>query len=345
MTRRVKVLLVINALLLAVFLIFSGWTATRIDWAAVGRSLEEADSGFALAMTASWLAVLFIRPVRLMVLIGVMSPESPRRYGAVWSATMVAMGLNTIVPLRAGDIAMGLVLYQRLGVSVPRAFSALVVDRFFDLATVMALFVAALSVAPATAAWTAGLVPSMLVALLGLVVGLWLVVHFRATWLRVIYRALSAVAPVRRARWIGRAEELFSSLAAIDKATVLAKVVVLSILVWLMTALSYWFGISATWPSASLAAAAFTASAAALVFVVPVTPAGVGVFHGACVLALSVFDVPFEPALAFAIVAHALQVASVLVLAMIASFSQGLSLRTLLAPAEASGSSVTADKG
>ena len=334
MTRRVKVLLAVNILLLAVFLGFSGWTATRIEWATVGRSLREADLGLVVAMAGAWLAVLFIRPLRLMALLEVMSPESPRRYGAVWSATMVAMGLNTIVPLRAGDIAMTFVLYQRLGVSVPRALSAMMVDRFFDLATVMALFAAALSVAPVTAAWTVGLVPSMLIALVGLSFGLWLIVHYRALWLGLVRRMLSAVAPERRARWMGRAEELFGSIAAIDKTAVLAKIITLSILIWLTTTLSYWCGIAATWPSAAFMAAAFTASAAALVFVVPVTPAGIGVFHGTCVLALSAFDVPFEPALAFAIVAHALQVVSVLLLAVFASFFQGLSLRMLLAPVE-----------
>lgn len=343
MTRRVKVLVAVNVLLFAGFLYFTAWTAIRIDWATVGHSLDGAAPGYELAMAASWFAILFLRPVRLMVLIGVISPGSPSRYSVFWSATLVAMGLNTIVPLRAGDIAMALVLNQRLGVRMPRAFSALVLDRFFDLATVVALFVGALSVAPVSAAWTVGLVPSMLVVLLGLVVGLWLLIYLRATWLYLVREALSALAPARRARWIGQAEELFNSLARIDKVTVLAKVIVLSILIWLITTLSYWFGISATWPSASLAAAAFTASAAALVFVVPVTPAGVGVFHGACVLALSVFDVPFEPALAFAIVAHALQVISVLVLAVIALFSQRLSLRTLLASAEAPVDSGTTD--
>lgn len=285
-------------------------------------------------MAMSWLAVLLVRPVRLMVLIDAMSPESPRRYGAVWSAIILAMGLNTVVPLRAGDIATALLLRQGLGIRVPRAFSALIVDRFFDLVTVIALFVGALLVAPIATNWTAGLVPSMLFALLCLIFGLWLIIHFRATWLGLIHRGLSWLAPPRQARWGMQADELFDGFARIEKATVLVKLIALSILIWLITTLSYWFGILATWPSASLGAAAFTASAAALVFVVPLTPTGIGVFHGACVLALSVFQVPLEPALAFAVVAHALQVISVLVLAVAASFGQRLSLRTLLAPVE-----------
>lgn len=334
MTRRAKALLAINTLFFAGLLGFSAWTAIGIDWIAVGRSIEGASLEYELLMAASWFAILLVRPLRLMVLIGAMSPESPRHYGSVWSATLVAMGLNTIVPLRAGDIAMAFILRQNLGIRVPRAFSALIVDRFFDLATVMALFVGALSVAPIAATWTVGLVPAVLFALLCLAVGLWLVVHFRTIWLRLIHLALSSLAPARRTRWAGQADELFDGLARIEKTAVLVKVIALSIFIWLITTLSYWFGILATWPSASLEAAAFTASAAALVFVVPLTPTGVGVFHGACVLALSVFGIPFEPALAFAVVAHALQVSSVLVLAIAASFAQRLNLRTLLTSAE-----------
>lgn len=331
MTRRAKALLAINVLLLVAFLVSSIWTATRIDWGAIGRSLKDAPLGYELAMALSWFAVLLLRPARLMLLVSAMSPELPCRYSAIWSATILAMGLNTVVPLRAGDIATALILRQSLGVRLPRAFSALIVDRFFDLATVIALFVASLWVAPISAAWTVGLAPSMLFALSCLIAGLWCIIHFRGIWLRVIGRALSSLSPSRQARWSARADELFGSLAHFEKPAMLVKMIALSILIWAVTTLSYWFGILATWPSASLGAAAFTASAAALVFVVPLTPTGVGVFHGACVLALSVFEIPLEPALAFAVVAHALQVISVLALAVATSFSQRLSLRTLLA--------------
>lgn len=333
MTRRAKALLVTNVVLFAAFLVLSLWTAIGIDWAAVALAMEGASLAYVLAMVASWFVVLLVRPVRLQVLINAMSPGGACRYGAVWSATMVGMGLNTLIPLRAGDVATVLILRQSLHVRGAHAFSALIVDRFFDFATVIVLFVAALSVAPIAPAWTIGLVPSMLLALLCLVTGLGSLVRFRATWLRLIRAVLWRVAPTKN-QWAEKAQELFSGFAHIEKAAVLAQVIALSILIWSITTLNYWFGTVATWPSASLAAAAFTASTAALVFVVPLTPAGLGVFHGACVLALAVFGVPFEPALAFAIAAHALQVSSVLVLAAIVFLSKRLSLRALATPAD-----------
>jgi uncharacterized membrane protein YbhN (UPF0104 family) len=60
-------------------------------------------------------------------------------------------------------------------------------------------------------------------------------------------------------------------------------------------------------------------------------PGGFGVFHAASVLALSLFVVPVEPALAFAIIAHAFQLGSVLVLGTVALVGQGISLRSLVA--------------
>ena len=46
-------------------------------------------------------------------------------------------------------------------------------------------------------------------------------------------------------------------------------------------------------------------------------------------LALSLFEVPAEPALAFAIIVHAFQLISVLVLAGVAALWQGVSIRSL----------------
>jgi uncharacterized protein (TIRG00374 family) len=282
-------------------------------------------------MAFAWIAALLLRPVRLMVLLQAMAPQLPaRRYGAVWSASIVAMGLNTVVPMRAGDMAMALLLNQGIGIGVPRAFSAMLVDRFFDFTTVIVMFVCALAVAPVAAAWTVGLLPSMSLAVIGLALGLWLLVHLRPFWLAVIGRLLSRLGAARRAAWQARAEELFGGFASIDRLPVLSAVILLSLALWLVIAASYWSGIAAVWPAAPPAAAAFAASAVALSFVVPITPGGVGVFHGACVLALSLFEVPFEPALAFAIVAHAFQVGAVMVLALVTSVIQGISLRSLL---------------
>ena len=45
-------------------------------------------------------------------------------------------------------------------------------------------------------------------------------------------------------------------------------------------------------------------AAVTLSFAVPLGPGGMGAFEASSVLALAVFDVPLEPAIAFAVIAH-----------------------------------------
>ena len=111
----------------------------------------------------------------------------------------------------------------------------------------------------------------------------------------------------------------------------LIRTILLSICLWSLISLSFWFGIRAMWPSAPLAAGAFVAASVSLSFVLPFVPGGLGVFQGAAVLAASLYGIPTEAALAFAIVTHGFQLASVLVCAMIAAGRQGISIKAMIA--------------
>jgi uncharacterized membrane protein YbhN (UPF0104 family) len=72
----------------------------------------------------------------------------------------------------------------------------------------------------------------------------------------------------------------------------------------------------------------------ALSFIVPLGPGGLGAFEAAAVVALSVFDVPLEAAIPFAVIAHAFQLGSALLLAMLAVTTQKVDYRSLLQAAE-----------
>lgn len=318
-----------NLVLLVFLLGLVGWAIARLDLHAVGQKLASASKLELAGMALAWLAALFIRPVRLLVLIRAIAPEVPRRYWAVWSADMIAMAVNSIIPVRAGDATMALVLRRFLGMSTARGFSAVFVDRFFDLATVVVLFVSALSVAPKVAPWAVNLPITLPIGLALFVGGVWLTVRLHKVWLRLLDRLLAPIAAERRERWSGRAHDLFEGLLAVNKPGVMASALLLSIVLWGMTATSYWLGTIAVWPGVPPAGGAFVAGAVALSFVFPAAPGAIGVFHTVTVLALSLFGVPIEAGLACAIICHAFQLSSVLVLAGVALVCQGVSVRSL----------------
>lgn len=305
------------------------WAGTRLDWGRIWQQLQAASLPLELAMAVAWTGALLVRPLRMMVLMGAMAPEVRRRYWPVWSADMIAMAVNSVVPMRAGDMMMAFVLNQGLGIRTPRAMSVVLVDRFFDFATVMVMFMVMLAAAPTVVPWAHDVTITLAVTLALLIAGLWLVIHMHELWKRMLDRVFALFPGERSEKWRQRVHELLDGLGMIDRPGILVAVVGTSILMWGAITASYWFGVQAVWPHMTIPPAAFAASAVALSFIVPLAPGGLGVFHGAAVLALSLFGVPPEPALAFAIVAHAWQMGSVLILGTVSLFWQGISLRSL----------------
>jgi uncharacterized protein (TIRG00374 family) len=323
--------LAVRLVLLCLLLGALAWAASKLDWHLIGSQLSAASVPAELGMAAASLMALFIRPVRLQVLLRTLAPQTRRGYWTVWSADLIAMATNSVVPMRAGDMMMAFVLRGREGDSTARIFSVVVIDRLFDFAVVVVLFVSALSWAPTVASWASQLRITLLVALAAIGVVLWLAIRLRVPFLHWLDRLLTSLAPRRGEGWLGRLHDVFAGLAIVDKPRTFAPVLLLSICVWGVTATSFWFGIIAIWPSGSFAAGAFAAGAIALSSIMPVSPGGIGVFHAVVVLALSLFDVPAEPGLAIAIIIHAFQLGSVLILASVSLTWQGISVRSLAA--------------
>lgn len=324
-----KKFIIINLVVLMLFVACAVWAIGRLDWRSVGHNLAAASPSQVALMAAAWMAALFVRPLRLLILIRSMAPEVERRYWPVWCADLIAMAMNSLIPVRAGDMAMALVLRQGLGLRTARGFSAVLVDRFFDLLTVVAMFVAALSAAPSVAPWAARATITIPLVVGAMAVGLWLVIRMRAFWVDLLDKMLLRCAPSHRQKWGERVHDLFDGLVVINRPEVMVPVLGLSVVLWGVMATSYWFGARAVWPDTPFAAGAFTAGAIALSFAVPTPPGGVGVFHAVTIVALSLFGLPIEVALACAILCHALQLGSVLILAAVALVVQGVSIRSL----------------
>ncbi len=324
-------MLVTRGVLLAVFAAIIVWAVEKFDWHLIWAQLGTASMPLELAMASAWLAALFFRPLRILVLVTAMAPDVKRRYWPIWSADVIAMAMNSVIPMRAGDMTMAFVLRQSLGIGVLRGTSIVLVDRFFDFATVMVMFMVMLAAAPTVVPWAHDAMIMLGVTLGLLIGGLWLAIHMHELWKRLLDRVFLLLPHEQGKKWRQCAHELLDGLGMIDRPGIVVAVVGVSVLMWGSISASYWLGVQAVWPHMTIPAAAFAASAVALSFVVPIAPGGVGVFHGAVVLALSLFGVPPEPALAFAIVAHAWQMGSVLVLGTVSLLWQGISLRTLTA--------------
>lgn len=305
------------------------WMLGRLDWQELGHRLAGASLGRFGLMLVVWLAVLLLRPLRLRYLITVFGRPRGAHYGTIWAAMMLAATVNSFAPMRAGDALMAVFLRQRMGLGVHQSISVIIADLACDFICVATAFLGALAFAPAIAAWTDQVVIVLIVVLtLGAVVGS-VVLRYRVAVLALLERTLSRTAPRWRARGIEMASELLDSLAAIGTWKVAVPLILLSAVIWGLTGLSYWLGLSAVFGDPPIAGAVFNMAAVALSFAVPVGPGGMGAFEASSVVALAVFDVPVEAALPFAVVAHAAQLSSVLLFTALSMLTRRADLSLL----------------
>jgi len=326
-----------TVLRLAAFLVVMAvlaWAASRLDWSELARRVAAASPLYLCGMLATLVAAMLVRPLRFRFLLNVLGHVQGATYRTVWAGMVLGGATNTFAPMRAGDVVLAVFLRQRLGVGIHRTFTVIVADWACDFICVVTAFLAALAFAPTVPTWT-GHAVAILLSMMGLgIAGLFSVLRWRGHVVRLLDRVLARLAPRWRERVGKIAEEVLEGLAEIGHWRTAVPLVLVSAGIWGLTWLSYALGLRAVHEYATPAAAAFTMAAVTLSFAVPLGPGGLGAFEAASVLALTVFEVPLEPAIAFAVIAHLFQLASVLALAALAVLTGHIDYRSLWSRAD-----------
>jgi uncharacterized protein (TIRG00374 family) len=109
----------------------------------------------------------------------------------------------------------------------------------------------------------------------------------------------------------------------------------LSVLFWIIISWFLWtfiifYGINTVHGGVKFWWAIFTEGVLALGIALPSAPAGLGVFEGTMIAALSVFDINTEEALGIAVVIHLVQIAITTIIGLIAVMRQGESISNIL---------------
>lgn len=325
--------LAVRLVVIALFSVGAAWALTRLDWAAFQRRIIEASPADLALMLVMWVTALLLRPVRFQFLLRVLG-HARVPYTQVWTANMLGMAVNSFTAMRAGDVVVALFLRHRLGIDIHRSLTVMAADALCDFLCVALLFLTALSFAPISAAWTTHAAPVLGGVSVVVLVTMAAVIKFRFRVLAIADRLLARIDRPWAERLREMAQDVLAGIAAISHWRVCVPLILISAGIWVVIGASYWFGMRAVAIEPSVAAASFVMSAVALSFIVPLGPGGLGAFEAAAVVALSVFNVPLEAAIPFAVIAHAFQLGSALLLAMLAVTTQKVDYRSLLQAAE-----------
>ncbi len=324
---RTFVVLAATVALVALFL-------RNANLAEVWREVRAANPWLLLAAVAIQVPTYLARAWRWQALL---HPVGPVALVPAVRATVIGFAANALLPARAGEFLRPYLLARREGISATAAFATIILERFFDLAIVVLLFGAfvvwaderTLAADPRLfdAVETAGILAAV-VAVAVLVAFAVLAGHPER--LGRVTERLTRALPDRLGRALSKAARLFAEgLAAMRRPALVVKAFALSIPLWLSIACGIWlvaraFHITIPFSGTFLIVALLTVGVA-----VP-TPGGVGGFHYAFRLGVTVFyGVANERAVGAAIVLHAVSFLPVAALGLLFMAQDGLSLGRL----------------
>lgn len=324
---RTLVVLAATVALVALFL-------RNANLAEVWREVRSASPWLLLASIACQVITYLARAWRWQALL---APVGLIRLRPLVRATVIGFAANALLPARAGEFLRPYLLARREGISATAAFATIILERFLDLAVVVLLFgifvvwadAATLSADPRLfrAVETGGTLAALVAV--GVLVA-FTVLAGHPERLGQLTARLTRTLPDRLGRALSRAARTFAEgLAAMRRPALVVRAFALSVPLWLSIALTIWlvaraFHITIPFTGAFLIVALLTVGVA-----VP-TPGGVGGFHYAFRLGVTVFyGVPNERAVGAAIVLHAVSFLPVAALGLLFMAQDGLSLGRL----------------
>jgi len=286
---------------LAVTVLF-GWLAIRdVHAREVWDALQESNYAWTVPAVLALAASIVVRAVRWQY---VFEPATRPPFVPALRALLVGYLFNNILPARAGEAARVVALRSYAGTSRAESAATIVAERLYDVLTLLVLFFGTLAWLPHVARIKVAFALAVLVVLAIVVAALVLV--------RWEHRPLEwALRPVLRLPFLASldAQTLALSatqgLASLRRGRLAAAAFLLTLVSWIGLALSAWFVVLAFDLGLSPEAGVLVVVATGLASILPSSPAGLGVFEGAAVVALGAYGVTRSDALSYALVLHA----------------------------------------
>jgi glycosyltransferase 2 family protein len=247
-------------------------------------------------------ATVYVKALRWRYLF---APETRPRTKAVVNSLLIGYFFNNILPARAGEAARVLALKRQGGTSRAEAAATVVIERAYDVLVLLALLFISVPWLPhVTWLRAAGVLAVVLAACVVVAIVVFAVFGLRP--LQYVLRPLGRLPFLSQERVAHIGDNLGQGLAALRRPRLVLGALFWTTLGWLALAASVWFVIRGFHLHLSFVAALLVVVATNLAAILPSSPAGIGVFEAAVIVALRPYDVPHAQALSCALVIHVL---------------------------------------
>lgn len=279
----------------------------NVDLVEVWRVLSHVQAGW-IAWALFFVAASHgIKTLRWRILLG--SPAKNLSWLSLFSALSISQMFNILLPLRLGELhriwALG-----RAGPGRSFVLGTIVVEKFFDLLVLGAMFVALLLIWPAgriqPPPWLAQPGGFMVVLTILISLFLFLAIAGRA-WIVAQAQKLAKFLPQRwQGRLLGGLQNGLRSLKVLRQPASWAALALTSTSIWAAAALTNHMVLFAMGVELPVTASLLILIALQFVFSLPAAPGKLGTFELTCIVSLAVFGVQQPLALSYGILLHAI---------------------------------------
>jgi len=265
----------------------------------------------------------------------------PYPYLPLWHAVAIGFAANNLLPFRAGELLRTYAASRLASARLTSALSSIAVERVFDSIAVVLLLTVALflpgmpadvtisGVSITHAAMVAGVVSALALVAAGLVVAFPLAAE------RLVHRVVRAKRVADRINSV--IEGLRQGMSALRSPARLLGVAAWSLGIWLLNGLAFYVGFATFDLPVNFAGALLLQGVLVFGIAVPLAPGFVGAFEAVIRAVLSIYGIPPDQSLSFALTYHATTFIPITVLGLWSFAVTGMSLGQLRQDPPASG--------
>ena len=308
------------------------WLALRgTDPTAILAALRKADPRWAVPYFAALSASYLFKAARWKRLL-IAAPEASVR--RLLPPIMVGHLGNLLLPVQLGELLRIAAATRQIRAPVPMVIASIVIERAFDLATVLLILIAALALGAqqSPALERATLVTAVFLSLLTLSA---IVLFLGSRWIAAPASALRRALPdTIRLRVLATARQASEGLQVFKSPGALGRVIALSILQWGSLLFCVWFSLIALGIEAPPAAILLVLGFSVVGVSLPTSPGFIGAIQLAFALGLGPFGIDVDRAFAASVYYHLLAVLAVIVFGIVGLRDIGMRLSRIRDEAE-----------
>jgi uncharacterized protein (TIRG00374 family) len=246
----------------------------------------------------------------------------------------VGFFFNNILPARLGEVVRALLAGRRPTMSFASAFSSIVVERLFDMVSVVVMLgIALIGLDLPGWARSAGIVMGLGAA--GGIVFLALAARHQEWALEFSSKLLSMLPRVSEEAGRAIIKPFIDGLGGVSDWRIFIGGLGLSIVAWLVSALTTWAVLLAFWPGTTFIKGVLVVATAGLGFSIPSAPSGVGPYEAAVIATMTALGYEANASRSFAVAIHLIAFLVTSLLGIIGLIREGVSIRDLTSEANA----------